>query len=99
MDDKRRIGLATSNYFCIYKEHEATVQNNGKNKKGKDTEVFLLTIHKKPGEGHNVISQNVCDKSVSVTTIFIVTQNYNCSQKSDKFPRLRIGLSDKNLHQ
>lgn len=43
--------LATSNYIYIYKEHVATVQNNGKNKKGKDTKVFLLTIHQKWGEG------------------------------------------------
>lgn len=36
--------LATSNYFYIYKEHVATVQNNGKNKK-RERHKSLSTHH------------------------------------------------------
>lgn len=40
MTKQRKKGLTTSNYFYIYTEHMATVQNNGANKTAKTTKSF-----------------------------------------------------------
>jgi hypothetical protein len=50
-------GLATSNYYYIYMEHIATVQNNGANKTVKKKSFYSPSI-KNSGKGH--IRATIC---------------------------------------